>query len=66
MTPEMAAIVPRDYSLRVRLAGEEKNMLEALALAEGITVSDWIRIRVRREFLELAETAKPKPKRSKK
>lgn len=37
-------------------------MLEALALSAGVSVSDWVRLTIRREFTNLA---KP-PKRAKK
>lgn len=44
----MVATVERNYSLRVRLSQGEKRDLEAIALAEGLSVSDWIRQQIRR------------------
>lgn len=38
-------------------------MLEALAVSEGLTASDWIRMRIRREFMVFAAKSKPKQKR---
>jgi hypothetical protein len=46
------------------MTGQEKQMLEALATDAGITVSDWIRLTIRREFAAFAAPkSKPKPKR---
>jgi hypothetical protein len=58
----MSTAIGRDYSLRVRMAAEEKRMLEALAVHAGVTVSDWVRLTIRKEFGEFAVSATPKPK----
>jgi predicted HicB family RNase H-like nuclease len=36
----------------VRMAAEERRMLEALAEEEGISASDWVRMTIRRSFTE--------------
>jgi hypothetical protein len=57
----------RDYMLRVRMSEDERRQLQFLADEDGLTVSDAVRQLIRRTFVEranqLAEAAKPKPKR---
>ena len=61
------APIERDYMLRVRMSDDERRQLQFLAAEDGLTASDAIRQLIRRTFVEranqLAEAAKPKPKR---
>jgi hypothetical protein len=55
----------RSKQLTIRIALEEIAMLKTLADREGISVSDWIRMRARREYFALyGEKKSPKPKKS--
>jgi len=60
-------MVERPRALTVRISEEELTMLQELAEREGITASDYIRLRIRRDHREaLADEkprAKPKPKK---
>jgi hypothetical protein len=47
----------------VRMSGDERRMLEALAEDEGISASDYVRMSLRRAFTERFGDKKPKTKR---
>ncbi|MEO7032503.1 MAG: hypothetical protein ABI548_01625 [Polyangiaceae bacterium] len=47
------------------ISNEEWEMLQALADKDGLSVSDHVRLYIRRAHAELAPTAKPPPKRRK-
>jgi hypothetical protein len=47
----------RDYMLRVRMSGGERDMLARLAEADGVTASDVVRLFIRREHAARFETA---------
>ena len=49
----------RSKQLTIRIAIEEIAMLKALADQEGISVSDWIRMRARKEYFALYGDKKP-------
>ena len=54
----------RSKQLTIRIAPEEIAMLKLLSDREGISVSDWIRMRARCEYYELyGEKKLPKPKK---
>lgn len=54
----------RSKQLTIRIAVEELAMLKLMADREGISVSDWIRMRARREYFELYGDKKPpRPKK---
>jgi hypothetical protein len=58
------APLQRDEKFQLRLTGDERRMLEAIAENEGLSASDKIRQLIRREFLvTFGEASKPKPKR---
>lgn len=44
--------VERTETLTIRIAAGEKAMLRALADRDGITVSDWLRLTIRRAYSE--------------
>jgi hypothetical protein len=55
----------RSKQLTIRIAIEELAMLKALSDREGISVSDWIRMRARREYYDIfGEKKLPKIKRT--
>jgi hypothetical protein len=55
----------RSKQLTIRIAIEEIAMLKTLADREGISVSDWIRMRARREYFALyGEKKAHRPKKS--
>lgn len=58
-------MVERDIRLSVKIAAEERAMLQALADRDGISVSDYVRLFIRREYAEMRPAAKPggKPRR---
>ena len=56
--------IERDLMFHVRMADEERRMLEALAEEEGISASDWVRITIRRSFTEHFGRRRP-PKKDK-
>jgi predicted HicB family RNase H-like nuclease len=49
----------RSKQLTIRIAIEEIAMLKTLADREGISVSDWIRMRARKEYFEFYGDKKP-------
>jgi predicted DNA binding CopG/RHH family protein len=54
----------RSKQLTIRIAVEELAMLKMMADREGISVSDWIRMRARKEYWELYGDKKPpRPKK---
>ncbi len=56
----MGAMVDRDRRLSIRIAGEEWDMLHALAERDGVSASDYIRTFIRRSYAEAFGTKKPK------
>lgn len=58
MTPPIAD--ERGQRFGVRLNTEERAMLDALAKADGLTGSDFVRLSIRRAYAEKFGTKKPK------
>lgn len=58
-------MLERPRRLSIRIADDEWTMLYALAEAEGITASDYIRLFIRREHASRFRAAKVKTPRSK-
>lgn len=56
-------IAERENTLTVRLSRDEQHMVKALAAADGISVSDVVRMLVRRAHRERFGEAKTKPKK---
>ncbi len=56
-------VIDRDKKLTIRVSEEEIAMLESLAEADGVTVSDYVRLFVRRVHAERFSDKKPKTKR---
>jgi hypothetical protein len=54
--------IDRDLMFHVRMAAEERAMLEALAEGHGVSASDYIRIVVRRDYAERFGDKKAKKK----
>lgn len=57
------ATLDRTYMLRVKMSDDERRMLEALALRQGLTASDIVRQLIRREHEAKAEGEPKRPKR---
>lgn len=55
-----AQMVDRDRHLAIRTSAEEASMLKALAEAEGISQSDYVRLFIRRAYAEKFGAKKPK------
>jgi hypothetical protein len=55
--------IDRDLMFHVRMADDERRMLEALAEQEGLTASDWVRMTIRRSFTERFGERRPKQKK---
>jgi hypothetical protein len=55
--------IERDLMFHVRMADDERRMLEALAEQEGVTASDWVRITIRRSFTDRFGGRRPKKKK---
>ncbi len=53
-------MVDRDRHLAIRTSAEEAAMLKALAEAEGISQSDYVRLFIRRSYAEKFGAKKPK------
>jgi hypothetical protein len=53
----------RDHRLNVRMTPEEARLLRVLAEEDGISQSDWIRMIIRRTFIERFPSQKPKAKK---
>jgi hypothetical protein len=53
-------MVDRDKRLTIRIAEEELAMLSALAEAEGVTQSDYLRLFIRRSYAEKFPPKKPR------
>jgi hypothetical protein len=57
------APLQRDEKFQIRLTGDERRMLEAIAENEGLTASDKIRQLIREDFAAtFGETPGPRPK----
>jgi hypothetical protein len=56
-------MVERDRRLSIRIADNEWDMLKALAEREGLAVSDYVRLFIRRSHSEAFGDAKPAKKR---
>jgi len=50
------------HMLRVRLTQDERDMLDALAGAQGLTCSDVVRLGIRAQYAERFDEPKPKRK----
>jgi uncharacterized protein (DUF1778 family) len=57
------APVERAGQFHMRLSGEEDRMLRAVADAEGLSASDFLRQAIRRAFIERFGDKKPKTKK---
>jgi len=55
-------MVERPRALTVRVSDEELEMLQQLAEREGVTVSDYVRLRIRKDHREVFGEGKPKRK----
>lgn len=55
----------RKRVLNVRIDDAEAAMLDALADRDGITVSDWVRLAVRRAYRDAFGEGKPRRKKRK-
>lgn len=53
----------QEHRLNVRLTPDEARLLQALAELDGISQSDWIRMIIRRTFLERFPSERPKAKK---
>ena len=58
-------VTKRERRLSMLISDEEWDMLQALADHDGLSVSDHIRLYIRRAHAELPTPAKPPPKRRK-
>lgn len=64
MTKGDMAPTPRDEKFQLRLTGDERRMLEAIAERDGLSAADIVRQLVRREYAAGFGAAPPKkPKR---
>ena len=53
----------RDEKFQLRIATDERRMLEALAERDGLSASDTVRQLIRREYASaFGEVSRPKPK----
>ncbi len=60
------ALPKREHLLNVRMHEAEGRMLSALAEADGITVSEWVRNSIRvQHALRFGAVPKPRPKNKK-
>ncbi len=55
-------MVDRKQTLHVKLTGEERRMLAAVAAREGDTVSAWLRRQVREAYRKAFKGSPPPPK----
>ncbi len=53
-------VIDRTSKLTIRISEEELEMLRALADANGVTASDFLRLYVRKEYAEKFGDKKPK------
>jgi uncharacterized protein (DUF1778 family) len=56
-------VIERDKKLTIRISSAELAMLDALADAEGVSVSDYVRVSARRDYAKRFADQKPKGKR---
>lgn len=50
----------RTETLTIRIAQEEKDMLRAVAERDGLSLSDWLRLTIRRAHADAFGASKPK------
>ena len=56
-------MLERNRALTIRVADEELAMLNDLAESDGVTQSDYVRLRIRRDHAERFGDKKPKRKK---
>jgi hypothetical protein len=57
-------VIRREKRVQMLFSDEEWAMLQELATRDGVTASDWVRLRVREGYANtFGEAKRPKPKR---